>query len=375
MKEAEYDIDGIIVHANCPYDRSVGRNPPYMFAFKVTDEDDIHSAKVVDIEWNVTAWGHIVPVAILEPVELHDITIKRVTVSNAGLLKEKQIGPNAVINVTRSKEVIPFIVSVKTPSSNMKWPDIEYKWDKNNVHIVVCDETEDTKKQMDIKVFSNFFSKMNIKFVAEATVKKLYEAGFDTLFKIISASTQDLMDNGFKEKTATRISENISKGLHGVETSVLLGSSGVFGYGVGRKRINALLLDIPDIFSTDKEGLKDRVMEVEGFSDKIADMIVENLDNAIQFIDDIGPYVTYVDNNRISDSLVGSKFVFSGFRSPDLEEEIINRGGKTTTSVSKNTTAIVVASKESKQTGKVTKALNLGIPIYTKDEFIGKFIE
>ena len=76
----------------------------------------------------------------------------------------------------------------------------------------------------------------------------------------------------------------------------------------------------------------------------------------------------------MSDVFVGKKYVFSGFRSQDLEKQINDRGGKNVTSVSKKTSGIIVASKSVKQTGKVEKAISLGVPVYTKDEFIEKFI-
>jgi NAD-dependent DNA ligase len=69
----------------------------------------------------------------------------------------------------------------------------------------------------------------------------------------------------------------------------------------------------------------------------------------------------------------GNKFVVSGFRDKKLEEDINQRGGKLTTSVSGNTTGIIVVSKGGKLTGKVEKASQLGIPIYTKEEFKKKY--
>ena len=134
------------------------------------------------------------------------------------------------------------------------------------------------------------------------------------------------------------------------------------------------MADIPDLLSTSKKGLKKRVLKVEGFSEIMADKVVENIDYAIQFIDEISNYVSYVDDTRVSDVLVGKKFVFSGFRSKELEKHIQDRGGKIVTSVSKKTSGIIVASKNVKSTEKVEKSISLGISVYTKDEFIQKFI-
>jgi DNA ligase (NAD+) len=373
-KKSVYEIDGIVLQSNIPYDRNPSGNPSYLFAFKVNSEDDIHETTVLDIEWSVSSWGQIVPVAIIDPVELPGNTIKRVTVSNAGLMREKGIGPGAIINVTRSKEVIPFIVSVSEPCEEFKWPDIDYVWDDNEVHLKVVDASPEIIAKMRVKLFSKFFAKMGIKHVSSATITKMYDHGFDTLLKIISAKKEELVYiDGIQEKSAERIVSNIKEGLKGVKSPELMGSCGVFGFGVGRKRVIALMTDIPDLLTRKRKGLKKRVLEVEGFSEIMADKVIDNIDYAVQFIDEISKYVSFLEDTRVSDTLVGLKFVFSGFRSKELEQNIEDRGGKMSTSVSNKTSGMVVA-KSCKATGKVTKAQSLGIPVYTKEEFIEKFI-
>jgi DNA ligase (NAD+) len=373
--KSNYEIDGIVVQSNIPYDRNPSGNPSYLFAFKVTSDDDIHETTVLDIEWSVSSWGHIIPVAIIDPVELPGNTIKRVTVSNAGLMREKGIGPGSIINVTRSKEVIPFIVSVSEPCDEFKWPDMEYKWDDNEVHINVVDASPEIIAKMRVKLFSKFFSKMGIKHVSSATITKMYDHGFDTLLKIISANKEELVGiDGIQEKSAERIVSNIKEGLKGVKAPELMGACGVFGFGVGRKRVIALMTDIPDLLTRKRKGLKKRVLEVEGFSEIMADKVIDNLGYAVQFINEISKHVSFLDDTRVSDILVGLKYVFSGFRSKELEQSIEDRGGKIVTSVSNKTSGMIVSSKNVKSTVKVEKAESLGIPVYTKDEFIEKFI-
>lgn len=372
--DTKYEIDGIIIQPDFIYDRNTEGNPSYLFAFKINDKDDIHKTKVIDIEWSISSWGQIIPVAIIEPVKLSGTTIKRVTVSNAGLLKEKGIGPGSIINVIRSKDVIPFIVSVDKKCKKFKWPNIKYDWDKNNVHIKVVDASDDTLEKMEVKTITNFFQKMGIKFISEKTVSKLYNHGFNTLIKIVRAKKEELVKvEGIHDKSATRIVDNIKKGLTNVNKSNLLACSGSFGYGIGRKRLLSLLIDIPDILDYNKDKLKDRILNVEGFSDIMADKIVSNIDNANIFYNEIKKYATFEHINRVSNVLVGKKFVFSGFRDKNLEKILENKGGKVVSSVSKNTTCIVVSDENYKHTSKIKTAVKLNIKIYTKDEFKNKY--
>lgn len=374
-EESVYELDGIVVQSDITYDRNPSGNPSYMFAFKVNSEDSIHKTTVIDIEWSVSSWGQIVPVAIIDPIELPGNTIRRVTVSNAGLMRAKGIGPGSIINVTRSKEVIPFIVGVTKRCNEFKWPNMEFEWDENEVHLNVVDASPAIIAKMRVKLFSKFFAKMGIKHVSKATVTKMYDHGFDTLLKIIGASKKDLMTKAdFREKSAIRVTENIKNGLHSVKVPELMGACGVFGFGVGRKRVIALMTDIPDLLTTKRKGLKKRVLEIDGFSEIMADKVIDNIDYAVQFIDEIGKYVSFTHDTRVSDTLVGQKFVFSGFRSKELEQQIDDRGGKIVTSVSKKTSGIIVANKNGKETGKIAKAQGIGVKVYTKYEFIEKFI-
>ena len=71
----------------------------------------------------------------------------------------------------------------------------------------------------------------------------------------------------------------------------------------------------------------------------------------------------------MSDSLVGKKYVTSGFRDKDLEQQIIERGGKIVSSVSKKTNGVIVLDME-QTSGKIKKAKESGVKIYLKEEFV-----
>ena len=67
------------------------------------------------------------------------------------------------------------------------------------------------------------------------------------------------------------------------------------------------------------------------------------------------------------------KIVLSGFRDKKLEEYIVNRGGKVVTSISKQTSILVVASNSGEPSGKTAKALELGVKILELKEFTDQF--
>jgi NAD-dependent DNA ligase len=147
----------------------------------------------------------------------------------------------------------------------------------------------------------------------------------------------------------------------------------VFGFGIGTKRIDSLLLHIPDLFEIYKtktsEQLLKMIMEVEGFSEIMATKIVTNISMADSFVKDVSIYITIKKEVRVSNDMTGHKYVMTGFRDKELEEEIVKRGGKVSGTVSKNTTALIVKEKDEKVTTKIENAQKLNIPIYSREEF------
>ena len=97
---------------------------------------------------------------------------------------------------------------------------------------------------------------------------------------------------------------------------------------------------------------------------------------AIKFVEKIESFVTFKKNTKEDKnvSMFGMIVVFSGFRDKKLEEYIVKNGGKVSTSVSKNTTLVVVLNINNKFTGKSVKAEELGVEIISKDEFINRYV-
>lgn len=368
---SDYQIDGVIVQQNSKYFRNKSGNPKYAFAFKVRSDDNMVNVEVSDVEWNVSQWGFLKPIVKFKPTLLNGVTIRKATAHNAKYILENNIGKGAIIRVTRSGDVIPYIAEVISAADEVGMPNSEYHWNETGVNIY----TKDQKGIMDIKTISNFFSKMCIKHVSEATVKKLYSDGLVTLQDIVGASKERLMEvDTIKEKSANRIYENIRNGLSDVSLPVLLGSYGVFGYGMGRKRMTSLMTDIPDLLSKKRseQDLRKIVSQVEGFSEKTTNNIVNNIDKARDLVDSLKAYMNLKKVAKKSDDMKGMTIVMSGFRDKKLEQDIVDRGGKVTTSVSGKTSALVVSDKDA-TSSKIAKAKEKGVIVYDKDEFLGKF--
>lgn len=368
-----YEIDGIIIQPNTPYIRNISGNPSYAFAFKMRLDGDIFQAKVVDVEWNVSKWGFLKPRVKIEPIKVGGVTITWATGFNGRYIVNNNIGIGSLVNITRSGDVIPYIVNV-VKGSIVCFPKISWYWNETCVEML----SEETNKISNIKLYANFFIELGIKHVGEKNIEKLYDAGYDTIIKIISATKQEISKvPGFGDKGAERAFNNIQNGLKNLQVGLVLGASGVFGLGFGVKKITSLMNSFPDIFQKyhemSDEEFRNRILQVEGFSVKSVVKIIENIEKAEIFLHEISKYATFQEKNEVNENLKNVVIVFSGFRDKNLEEEITSRGGKVSTTISSKTNILVVSSLDN-ISGKVIAAQKKGIDVIEKGKFIEKYL-
>ena len=391
-KDSPYELDGIIIQTNIEYTRNKDKNPKYAFAFKV--QGDSIDTTVINVEWNVSQWGALKPIVNINPVKLSGVTISKATGYNGRFIVDNKIGPGAIVTIIRSGDVIPKIINVVkiSDSGEPDLPIIPYKWTDTHVDLIASGQDEegndDISNKMCVKRITRFFEKLNIKEIGQSRVQKLFDNGIDTLIKIISSSKQELIDGLDSEKLGEKIYENIKTALTNIKPADLLGATGVFGEGMGQRKLEALFEEIPDILSMKSNSeLKDLVMKTPGFSDISADLVIDNLKYAISFMDSIKPFIindtTNISKQKkvvdlhsdIEQTLSKKIFVVSGFRdNGELKAEIEKRGGKLIDTWKADASGVIVGKKAvGQETGKVKKALDKGIKVYTVDEFRAEF--
>ena len=117
MKRAAADqnipIDGLVVKYNdCKYYDSLGRTEHHFrggMAFKFCDET--YETMLIDIKYEVTRNGEMVPVAIFEPVEIDGTVVQRCSLFNLSVLEDKLGTPyvGQKIWVCKKNMIIPYI--------------------------------------------------------------------------------------------------------------------------------------------------------------------------------------------------------------------------------------------------------------------------
>lgn len=161
-------------------------------AYKVITE--VADTTVNNISWNLTRTGKFIPTLELDPVELSGATISRVLAHNADYINTNKINVGSVVTITRSGEVIPYILKV-SKKVEPELPSVcpicnsRLKWDGVNL---VCDNILcEGKSYYDIKswvynigdtksIGSKLFDKF-IDFFKIRDLNDLYNIGIDDL--------------------------------------------------------------------------------------------------------------------------------------------------------------------------------------------------
>lgn len=382
-KESKYEIDGIVIQHDEEHKLLAGKNPKYAFAFKTILTHEQAEVIVTDIEWNVSKHRYLKPTIKFNEISLAGVKIKQATGFNASFIQNNVIGPGSHIIIVRSGDVIPHVLSVLTQSSNGKpmMPDVPYEWNDTNVDILL--KGSEKNKEHDIQSFTYFMNTLAIDGVKEGVITKLYEAGYDTLYKIINIKEDDLASlKGFQAKSAAKIYEAI-QGIKTVECNKLLTASGVFGRGFGEKKFKLITNEFPYISYDRKKALTlhiNDIMQIKGMAEITASQFIQNLPKFYEFCDEIGikckndkmENKTDVTNGVSSgvktyDMFKDKKVLFTGFRNKDYEKIIEDSGGKIVSSISKLTDFVVVKDKNEKN-AKTEKANDLNITVLYKED-------
>jgi NAD-dependent DNA ligase len=377
--KSEYNTDGIIVTSCDKQKRNIKGNPEYAFAFKDVLEDQKAITQVIKIEWEKSKDHFIKPTLLLEPVSVGGVQISRVTGNNAKFIVDNKLGPGAQVLIIRSGDVIPKIEQVIkiAKSGEPQLPDDGYEWNETKVDII---STKKNDTSVLIKNIYYFFSKLETKGLGEKNIEKMVEAGLNTIPKILDADKERfLMVDGFGEKTGENLVISIKTAMTNVPLAKLMGASNKLGRGIGEERMKQILAIYPNLLQDYKKWSEiefvEKIIEINGWDEKTAKLLVKNFDGFIKFFNSISKYVVIepVKTNKLIKGLFTNKIVvFTGFRDKELEVKIETQGGKIGSAISSKTDYLIVKDQKSidEPTDKITKAIDLKVQIITKDKLI-----
>ena len=360
-----YEIDGLVAEVNDKTKRasmnptSSTLNPAYAVKYKIASADNEKNVRVVEVEWNVSKHGYQKPRVRIEPTELMGVTVQHATGFNAKFIKENSIGKGAIIRITRSGDVIPFILEVIEPGE-LDLPEGE--WNETGVDLVAT--SGEAAETAYFKQVVSFFESIDAPYLKSGSISKMFAEGYTTVESLIQADELEYIV--VIGKNGTKVHEGLTKRLNNMYFHDFIGSTSFFGRGVGKRKFKKLL-DVYDYWDLSDLTVSD-IAGVEGFNDKTAAKIVDGMSSFDEFYNKVKDYITIVEPKVTGVTMKDQNIVFTGFRDKALQAEVEANGGRVASGVSKKTDLVVAANPDS-NSGKVKKARQYGIDVIGVDEF------
>lgn len=177
-----YRCDGLMIKLKNEFKRIItNRNGKY-YHWSIAWKPPIETAKTkcLNIEWNISRQGKLIPTVIYEPIKLCDTINQRVTGNNAAWIMEKGIHPGSTLTIGKAGSIIPKILNSDNISDNIP-NDIP-------THCPICQNTltlegkhlvclsDDCLVQI-VKSITYFYSDkgMDVKTIGEARIWELIE--------------------------------------------------------------------------------------------------------------------------------------------------------------------------------------------------------
>lgn len=194
-----YPMDGLMIKVADEKIRLVagnnGQTNNWSIAWKPPIQ--VKETTVIDIEWNVSRLGRVIPTVIYEPIELCGTINNRVTGNNAQWIKDRDIVCSSIITVGKAGEIIPKILAVKRkgydeisslPHFCPKCNEV-LQWE--GVHLV-CNGPNCISKL--IVSVTYFYSQKGIKIdgIGESSIEKLLQD--KTCYDVLSTKPWALLD-------------------------------------------------------------------------------------------------------------------------------------------------------------------------------------
>lgn len=381
----EFEADGIVIKVNSfELQRTlgtVGHDPRWAVAYKFPAIQA--TTRLIDIGINVGRTGSLNPYAILEPVSVGGVTIKRAALHNDEDIRRKDIRIGDTVVVQRAGEVIPEVVApVLSKRSGQErvfampayCPICGSEVFKPDGEVMTRCINASCPAQI-CELLAHFVSRsaMDIDGVGEKLAAALLEKGLvKNVADLYSLRKKDLMD---LERMGEKSIQNI---LDAVEMSKerplarLIFALGIRHVGAETAEILANEFHSMDRLASASEA---KLLAVPTIGPKIAESIVTffRQETNSRIIDKLRKAGVRLEEERKAPSkqpLAGREFVFTGrledYTRSEAEGCIKDLGGSVGSSVTSKTTDILVGTEPG---SKLEKARALGTRLLSEEEF------
>ncbi len=380
-----YWIDGIVVGVNnlALFERLgvVGKAPRGMAAYKFPAE--AVTTVVREVRWQVGRTGAITPVAVMDPVFVAGTTVKHATLHNLDEIKRLGLKIGDTIVLQKAGDVIPKVVQVlpklrtgkeKGILAPRNCPSCGASVTRRDGEVALMCENPDCEAK-DLGRLLHFVSKraFDIDGLGDKIMEQLIAANLVSepadLFESVSGDVEPL--EGFAEKSSRQLVESI-QGAKRIALARFVLALGIRHVG------EETAVELAHAFGT-LEKLRaaslDELKAVAQIGDVVAQSAHDYFRTArrqkeIDRLLEVGVEIEK-PKRAAAQPLAGLTFVLTGtletLSRDEAKDRILELGGRTASSVSKETSYVVVGADAG---SKADKAKKLGRPILSEKAFL-----
>ena len=387
-EEESFPIDGCVFgYDDVSYSDSLGATGHHLrsqLAFKFYDE--LYDTKLLYIDWTMGKTGVLTPTAVFEPVEIDGTEVSRASLHNISIIKSLGLTNGCTVKTYKANQIIPQIDSceqdgngeIEIPSVCPVCGGATVIQKDNDSEVLVCTNPDCSGKLLGR--FNHFVSKkgMNIDGLSEATLELLISNGyintFHDIYRLSNHYDKLITLPGLGPKSVEKLLQSIENSRE-VKLENFICALGIPNIGLSAsktiaKRFNYDCYEWLGAFFNDFDWTK-----LDDFGEVMATSIEEYLRNNVNEVESLAAEMNFIvpEKQQIVDNpFTGKTLVVTGklnhFTRDSINEKIASLGAKTAGSVSKKTDWLIT--NEASGSSKYKKAMELGVPVITEDEFL-----
>ena len=390
-QELPYEIDGMVIKVNdFATQEEIGytvKAPRWAIAYKFPAEEA--QTVVRDIEWTVGRTGVVTPTAVMDPVQLAGTTVRRASLHNIDLMKERDIRLEDTVVIHKAGDIIPEVTRVileKRPATSQPYefpttcPVCHEKLEHLEDEVAIRCLNPKCPAQL-TEGMSHFVSRnaMNMSGIGPSIIKQLFEEGLvlDVAYLYKLTLDQLLALDKIQQKSAENILEAIENSKANSLERLL---TGLGIRHVGTKAAKELAQHFGNMKALQEASIE-QLLEIDGLGDIIAYSVKTyfeqpSVQELIQELQDRGVNMSYLgktkaDSEASGHILSGKTVVLTGtleqLTRQDAKEKLESLGAKVTGSVSKKTDVVIAGHSAG---SKLDKANALGIEVWSEQQFL-----
>ena len=386
-KGLKFNTDGMVIKINdrAMYDSLgiVGKTPRGAVAFKFPAEES--TTVVKDIVISIGRTGAATPVALFDPVSVAGTTVKHASLHNADEIARLDVRIGDTVIIYKAGDIIPqvkeVLLSLRPEDAEpfdyekalkKQYPELKFIRPEGEVVYRVAGESSDLILKRAIEYYASKPA-LNIEGLGEKNVLALVDSGL--VKSIADLYKLKVVDVAELERFGELSARNLVEAIDASKTPALakfITALGIRHVGTQTAVSLARKFKTLDGFMNATE---QDLMEIPDIGEVVAESImawISDEDN-VRLINELKKLgVMPLEESGGSLPLEGKSYIVTGTLSSmgreEAEDKLRALGATVTSSVTKNTTALIVGEKPGKS--KTDKADKLGIPRINETEFL-----